>query len=43
MALSDGFSLPLSEDWSETETTFVNSPPVAFCLDDSGAVVRPYR
>lgn len=42
MALSLGFSLPLSEDWVEAETTFVESPPVGFCLDDSGAVVRPY-
>ena len=41
MALSVGFSLPLSDTWSETETRFVNSPPVGFCLDESGAVVRP--
>jgi hypothetical protein len=42
MALSLGFSLPLSDDWDETETTFVESPSVGFCLDESGAVVRPY-
>jgi hypothetical protein len=42
LALSLGFSLPLSDEWSEAETTFVQSPPVGFCLDDSGAVVRPY-
>jgi hypothetical protein len=42
MALSEGFSLPLSDEWDETETTFVNTPVVGFCLDDSGAVVRPY-
>jgi len=42
MAFSLGFSLPLSDDWDETETTFVELPPVGFCLDDSGAVVRPY-
>lgn len=42
MALSLGFSLPLSDDWDETETTFVELPPVGFCLDESGAVVRPY-
>lgn len=42
LALSEGFGLPLSPDWNETETRFVKSPPVGFCLDDSGAVVRPY-
>jgi hypothetical protein len=42
MALSEGFSLPLSDEWTEAETSFVQSPPVGFCLDESGAVVRPY-
>jgi hypothetical protein len=42
MALSEGFSLPLSDHWDEPETTFVQSPVVGFCLDDSGTVVRPY-
>lgn len=42
MALSLGFSLPLGDDWDEAETNFVESPPVGFCLDGSGAVVRPY-
>lgn len=40
MALSEGFSLPLSDDWAEAETVFINSPTVEFCLDASGAVVR---
>ena len=40
MALSYGFSLPLSDEWSETETEFIQSPPVGFCLDESGAVTR---
>lgn len=42
MALSEGFSLPLSDRWDETETSFVSSPVRGFCLDDFGAVVRPY-
>lgn len=42
MALSLGFSLPLDDEWDETETTFVETPVVGFCLDDSGTVVRPY-
>ena len=42
MALSEGFSLRLSDDWDEPETTFVGSPIRGFCLDDSGAVVQPY-
>lgn len=42
MALSLGFSLPLSNQWSEAETIFVETPSVGFCLDDAGAVVRPY-
>ena len=42
MALSLGFSLPLSDAWSETETTFVQSPVVGFCLDRTGAVVGTY-
>jgi hypothetical protein len=42
LALSLGFSLPLSDQWDESETTFVQSPPVGFCLDDAGTVVRPY-
>lgn len=41
MALSDGFSLPLSDQWDESETVFINSPTVEFCVDASGAVVRP--
>jgi hypothetical protein len=42
MATSFGFSLPLSEDWSETDRSFVNLPPVGFCLDESGEVVGTY-
>jgi hypothetical protein len=42
MALSLGFSLPLDDGWDEAETTFVETPVVGFCLDDSGTVVRPY-
>jgi hypothetical protein len=42
MALSEGFSLALSDEWDQPETTFVQSPVVGFCLDDSGTVVRPY-
>lgn len=41
MALSEGFSLPLSDEWGEAETVFINSPTVEFCVDASGAVVRP--
>jgi hypothetical protein len=42
MALSLGFSLPLSDEWEEAETTFVQSPVVGFCLDNAGAVVGTY-
>ena len=41
MALSEGFSLPLSDQWGEAETVFINSPTIEFCIDASGAVVRP--
>lgn len=41
LALSAGFSLPLSDQWDEAETVFINSPTVEFCVDASGAVVRP--
>lgn len=40
MALSLGFSLELNDEWDEAETTFVETPVVGFCLDDSGTVVR---
>lgn len=42
MATSFGFSLPLSQEWSETDESFVNLPPVGFCLDESGEVVSAY-
>ncbi len=42
MATSFGFSLPLSEAWSETDESFINLPPVGFCLDESGEVVSAY-
>ena len=42
MALSLGFTLPLSDEWDEAEAWFVEYPTIGFCLDDSGAVVRPY-
>ena len=41
LALSEGFSLPLSEAWAESETSFVEDALAGFCLDESGAVVRP--
>lgn len=43
LALSLGFSVPLSARWDETETRFVESPSVGFCLDEEGRAVRPYR
>lgn len=42
LALSLGFSVPLSDRWDETETRFVESPSVGFCLDAEGRAVRPY-
>jgi hypothetical protein len=42
MAVSEGFSLPLSDDWSEAETSFEQSPPVGFCLDTPARSLRPY-
>ncbi len=41
MALSHGFSLPLSEDWEETETEFLSTPARGFCLNAQGEVVSP--
>lgn len=41
MALSHGFSLPLSEEWDETETEFVSTPALGFCLNAQGEVVAP--
>ena len=42
LALSEGFSVPLSDEWNETEVRFVDSPAVGFCLDSSGEAVRTY-
>jgi len=44
LALSLGFSVPLSEEWpeNETETRFVNSPPVGFCLNEAGEADGTY-
>lgn len=42
MALSNGFSLPLSDAWDDPDRRFVSSPVRGFCLDDEGAAMRPY-
>jgi hypothetical protein len=42
MAFSYGFSLPLSDEWSEQETIFIDSPSVGFCLNENGEVDSPY-
>jgi hypothetical protein len=40
LALSLGFSVALSEDWDEAGESFVEAPPVGFCLNERGEAVR---
>lgn len=42
LATSLGFSVSLSTRWSEPEDVFINSPPVGFCLDESGEATSAY-
>jgi hypothetical protein len=40
LATSLGFSVPLSDEWNETEDRFVDSPAVGFCQNDQGEAWR---
>lgn len=42
LATSYGFSIPLSGQWNEAETRFIDVPAVGFCLNERGEVVSAY-